>query len=444
VLRLTRGSADRVGVWTNWAGTASATPVQVAHPMDEAELATVVTDAAARGLRVKPVGTGHSFTSVAVTDGVQVRLDRLTGIQHVDADTHLVRVRAGTPLHRLNALLAGAGLAMANLGDIDRQTISGAVSTGTHGTGARFGGPATQVVGLRIVLADGSVVQCSTEHEPELFAAARVGLGALGVVSELTLQCVPAFRLHADERPMPLDHVLENLDELADGNDHFEFYWFPHTTSTLTKRNNRLPGPEPVQAPPRWRSWVDDELLSNGVFELTNRLSARVPRAVPIVNAVASRSLSARDMTCASHDVFVSRRRVRFREMEYAVPREALRHVLTELRRLVDRSSFTLPFPVEVRFAAADDVWLSTAYGRDTAYVAVHQYHRLDHGAYFDAFEQIACAAGGRPHWGKLHGLGAEQLAPLYPRFDDFRAVRDRVDPGRVFANDYLTRVLGP
>jgi L-gulonolactone oxidase len=271
-----------------------------------------------------------------------------------------------------------------------------------------------------------------------------VSVGALGVVSSLTLQAVPRYTLHRRDEPRPLEEVLDGLDALVDASDHFEFYWFPHTTRTLTKRNNRLPGDEPVQAPPRWRSWVDDELLSNGLFELTNRLSARAPRVVPVVNAVASRALSAREMTCASHDVFVSRRRVRFKEMEYAVPREALVHVLTELRRLVDRSSFTLPFPVEVRFAAADDVWLSTAYGRDTAYVAVHQYHRLDHREYFEAFEQIACAAGGRPHWGKLHGLGVEQLERLYPRFDDFRAVRDRVDPRRVFGNDYLTRVLGP
>ncbi|HEX5534337.1 MAG TPA: D-arabinono-1,4-lactone oxidase [Actinomycetales bacterium] len=447
MLRLTRGGPrPGAGAWTNWAGTATATPLQVAHPRDEAELAAVVAAAAARGLRVKPVGSGHSFTPVAVTDGVQVRLDLLSGIEridHPDADTHLVRVRAGTPLHRLNPLLADAGLAMTNLGDIDRQTISGAVATGTHGTGARFGGLATQVVGLRVVLADGSVVECSEDREPELFAAARLGLGALGVVTELTLQCVPAFRLHADERPMPLQHVLQNLDELADGNDHFEFYWFPHTTRTLTKRNNRLPGSAPVKRLPRWRSWVDDELLSNGVFELTNRLSSRVPAAVPIVNEVTSRALSARELTCASYDVFVSSRRVRFREMEYAVPREALRHLLTELRRLVAGSSFTLPFPVEIRFAAADDVWLSTAYGRETAYVAVHQYHRLDHHEYFQAFEQIACAAGGRPHWGKLHGLAEKQLRELYPRFDDFIAVRDRLDPHRVFGNDYLTRVLG-
>jgi hypothetical protein len=242
---------------------------------------------------------------------------------------------------------------------------------------------------------------------------------------------------------VPLAEVLGGFDELADGNDHFEFYWFPHTDVALTKRNNRVAagvGASPVS---RIRGWVDDELLSNRVFELTNRLAVRRPGLVPRINHFASRALSAREYVDSSYKVFCSERNVVFRESEYAVPREHVVEVVQQLRAWIDRSGERLPFPIEVRVAAADDIWLSTAYGRDTGYVAIHQYHRLAHDKYFDAFEQIVGAFGGRPHWGKLHTLGASDLRERYPRFDDFLAVRDRLDPQRAFANPYSRQVFG-
>jgi hypothetical protein len=243
--------------------------------------------------------------------------------------------------------------------------------------------------------------------------------------------------------PLPLAEVLGGFDELADGNDHFEFYWFPHTELALTKRNNGVAAAVGASPVGRIRGWVDDELLSNRVFELTNRLAVRRPALVPRINQLASRALSAREYVDASYKVFCSERNVIFRESEYAVPREQVVEVVDQLRAWIDRSGERIPFPIEVRVAAADDIWLSTAYGRDTAYVAIHQYHRLAHDKYFDAFEQIVSAFGGRPHWGKLHTLGAEQLRERYPRFDDFLAVRDRLDPGRTFTNPYTREVLG-
>jgi FAD-linked oxidoreductase len=372
-----------------------------------------------------------------------VRLDGLASITNANKGSGRVTVGAGTGLAKLNAGLASFDLAMANLGDIDKQTISGAISTGTHGTGARLGGLATQVVGLELVTADGSVLNCSAEENPDVFAAARVSIGALGVITSLTLQTVPAFLLRAQEMPLPLAEVLGGFDELADGNDHFEFYWFPHTELALTKRNNRVAAAVGASPVGRIRGWVDDELLSNRVFELTNRLAVRRPALVPRINQLASRALSAREYVDASYKVFCSERNVIFRESEYAVPREQVVEVVDQLRAWIDRSGERIPFPIEVRVAAADDIWLSTAYGRDTAYVAIHQYHRLAHDKYFDAFEQIVSAFGGRPHWGKLHTLGAEQLRERYPRFDDFLAVRDRLDPGRTFTNPYTRQVLG-
>jgi L-gulonolactone oxidase len=431
-----------MATWTNWAGNVSS-DVTRATPGSVAELARIVGEATERGQRVKPVGAGHSFTAIAATDGVQLCLDRLAGVVRADRGNGQVTVLAGTRLHALNAALWQLGLSMTNLGDIDAQSIAGAISTGTHGTGARLGGLATQVVGLDLVLADGSLLHCSADENPEVFAAARVGLGALGVLVTVTLQCEPAYALAAAEAPALLDDVLDELDDLVIGNDHFEFFWFPHTRRALTKRNNRvLPGTE-LRPIGRLRHWVDDEFLSNTVFEGINRVTARRPALIAPVNAIATHLLGARDYIDRSYHVFASERRVRFRETEYAVPRAAVPHVLAEIERYFGRTGERIGFPVEVRFAAADDIWLSTAYGRDTGYVAVHQYHRREHEAYFRAVEAIAAEVGGRPHWGKLHYRDAASLRPVYDRFDDFVAVRDKLDPQRTFGNEYLAQVLG-
>ena len=430
--------------WQNWAGNQSASPLQVAQARDVDDVSLVVRSAAERGLRVRPVGAGHSFTAAAVTDGVLLRLDHLTGVTSVDPVTGRVRVLSGTRLHQLNPALQEVGLALPNLGDIDRQALAGAIATGTHGTGARLHGIASAVTGLALVLADGTVLECSAERHADVFEAARIGLGALGIVTEVELQCVPAFRLHAVERPEPLLPLLERVQEEADANDHFELYWFPHTDRTMTKRNNRVEEGDTVPGPlPAWRAWVDDELMANGLFERVNRVAARWPATVPTLAQVTGRAQTAREFTDDSWRVFCSRRAVRFVESEYAVPRAAVRDVVLALRDWVDRHDEALPFPVEVRFLAADDLWLSTAHGRDTAYVAVHQYHRMRHERYFAAFEAIVAEHDGRPHWGKLHTLDASRLRRLYPRFDDFLAVRRKLDPTGLFGNAYLERVLG-
>ncbi len=429
--------------WTNWAGNQTASPVEVAHPRDAHEIARVVKDAAAAGRRVKAIGSGHSFTAIGLTDGVQLQLDRHAGLVSMDVATGLVTVEAGMPLHVLNPLLSEHGLAMPNLGDIDRQTISGALSTGTHGTGARLPGLGAMVAGLELVLADGSVVSCSAAERPEVFAAARVGLGALGVLSTVTLQTVPEFMLRAVEGPDRLDAVLDSFVEQAERHDHMEFYWFPHTDRVLTKRNDRVAAGEPNKPLGRLKGWVDDELLSNKVFELTNRVTRRLPGAIPRVNRLAAGALSSREFTAPSYDVFCSPRSVRFVESEWALPREALPQVVREIDAFVRRAGLRVSFPVEVRVAAADDVWLSTAHERPSAYVAVHMYRGTPFEEYFRGVEDIAVAAGGRPHWGKLHTRTADQLREVYPRFADFVALRDQLDPQRVFANDYLDRVLG-
>ena len=426
--------------WANWAGNQTARAARVAHPSTTAELAFVLRGAADEGLRVKAVGSGHSFTPTALTDGVRIELDRMASLVRVDGD--LVTVQAGMKLAALNATLAAHGLAMPNLGDIDAQTISGALSTGTHGTGAAYGCLSTFIEALEVVTADGAVLRCSATSQPDLFAAARVNIGALGVLSEVTLRCVPAFTLRADERPAPLSDVWSGLDEHIAANDHFEFYWFPYTDRVQMKRNNIVPASDRPLA--GWRRWLDDDFLSNTVFGGACRLGRALPSAVPTISRVSARALSARTYTAPSHEVFCTPRRVRFVEMEYGLPREALREAFDGLRSVIAGLPYKIQFPVEVRFTAADDIWLSHGYGRESAYVAIHQFAGAPYEPYFRTFEAVCADLCGRPHWGKLHYREAATLRTSYPRFDDFLAVRERLDPHRTFANPYTDRVLGP
>lgn len=435
--------------WRNWSHTATCTPQAVATPTDEDELSVVVAQSREKEIPVKAVGSGHSFTDCATTSGTMIRLDHFDDIEWVgpprEDGSRLVRVGAGMTLKRLSHALDIRGLALENMGDVDKQTISGAVSTGTHGTGLGLSGFAGMVHHIRIVTSEGHVRNLDAHTTPGWFEAARLGLGAVGVITALTLRVVPAFTLWAHEAPRPLDEVLEALldtDGPVLGHDHFEFYWFPHTTTALTKTNNRVPiNDAPL---PTWRRLLDDELLSNGVFNLTNRLLALAPGLTPGINRIASRALTERRYTAPSHRVFVTPRRVRFREMEYAIPFEAFPEAFNRLRAWFTTTGAHAPFPVEVRFSAGDDVWLSTAYQRPSAYIAVHQFAGMDYREYFQAVSQIMADFDGRPHWGKMHWLGPKQLRTRYPRFNDFLNQRDEMDPTRTFTNRYTARVLGP
>jgi FAD-linked oxidoreductase len=426
--------------WTNWGRNQTCAPARIARPASEDELVELVKEAASREQRVKAVGAGHSFTSIACTDGVLADLSAYGRVLAHDATTGRVTVEAGIPLHRLSDELDARGLALENMGDIDQQSISGATQTATHGTGLRYGNLSSQVVGMRLVTADGSVLDLSAEREPDVFKAAQVGLGALGLVSTVTLQCVPAFRLHAVEQPVPVDEVLADLDSLVEGNDHYEFYWVPHTRWALTKRNQRTG--EPARPRPRAREWVDDLLLQNYAFGALCRVGRRWPSMIPRLARIIP-STGTVDYIDRSDRVFTSPRKVRFWEMEYAIPRQAVPEALNRLRRLVDEIGMQISFPVEVRVVKGDDLWLSTAHGRDTGYIAVHVYRGTPYDAYFSGVERIMDSYGGRPHWGKLHYQTADTLAQRYPRWDDFQRVRSRLDPDQRFANPYLDRVIG-
>ena len=435
----TSGSA---GSWRNWAGTVTARPARMRMPASAADVAAEVTKAAADGLKIRMTGSGHSFTPAASTEGVLLHPGGMTAVRSIDPSAGLVTVEAGCPLSALNTALRACGLSLTNMGDIQVQTVAGATQTGTHGTGRDSGSMAAQLAALELVLADGSIVTCSADDpQPDLFNACRVGLGALGIVTAVTFRTEPQFLLTAREEPMSWSEVISRLPELTSVNEHFEFYWFPHSEGCLTKRNNRSTGP--AQPLPGWRYWLDDEFLSNSMFGAACHLGHLAPGAIPTVNSLASKALSARTYTDVPFKVFTSPRRVRFKEQEYEIPREHLAEVLGEIRALFERKDWRISFPIEVRVTPGDELWLSTAHGRDSAYIAFHVYHLSPHEDYFRETEAIMTAVGGRPHWGKMHTRDADYLRTVYPRFADFLALRDKLDPDRRFGNPYLNQVLG-
>ncbi|MEU7588787.1 D-arabinono-1,4-lactone oxidase [Micromonospora sp. NPDC049230] len=435
------GTASLAAGWSNWAGNQRGSATAILRPGSPTDVVEAVRSASADGARIRVTGSGHSFTAVALADDRRMELSELDTVVSVDVPRRLVTVPAGMTLHALNGLLARHGLALPNLGDIDAQTVAGAISTGTHGTGAGYGCLSTFVEAITLVTGTGEVLRCSADEHPDVLAAARVSLGALGVLVEVTLRCVEAFVLHAHERPAELADVLGDLPTLIGSHDHVEFYWFPYTQRVQVKSNNRVPAND--RPLPRWRGWLDDDFLANRVFAGACRLGRAVPALAPGISAVSARALTERRYTGRSDRVFCTPRRVRFVEMEYGLPREALPEALAALQRIVDGLPFKVLFPVEVRFTAADDIWLSHGYGRDNAYIAVHQYVGMPYEPYFRAFEQVAAGLGGRPHWGKLHYRDAASLATAYPRFADFQTVRNRLDPHRVFTSPHLTHVLG-
>jgi L-gulonolactone oxidase len=430
------------GEWANWAGDQRCRPARILRPQSRDELAEAVAAAAASGEKVRVAASGHSFTEAALTEGTMLRLEALSGVLDADRESGLVRVGGGTVLAELNEQLAGLGLAMENLGDIDRQTIAGAISTGTHGTGARLRNISAQVEGLELVLADGSVRHLGAATNPELLRAARVGVGALGAISTVTLRCVPAFTLLRVDAPAPREEVLDSFDERAEAHEHFELFSFPYSDLALVLERNRTE--EPPRPRGRASTYLNDVVLENWALEALSATGKAIPRLIPSLSRLAGRLASGGRTSDRSDRVFANDRRVRFTEMEYAVPRE---HGPEAARRVVDwvRSNrYPVFFPIEMRVSAGDDACLSPAHERDTAYIAVHQYRGMEWRPYFEAVEAIMDDYGGRPHWGKRHFQTAVTLAERYPAWEEFQRARDLLDPGRTFTNEYTDRVLGP
>jgi len=439
---MSRKARAATGEWVNWAGDQSCRPARIIRPRNREELAEVIGTATAAGEKVRVAASGHSFTEAALTSGTMLRLEALGGVQDADRSSGLVRVGGGTVIADLNDALADLGLAMENLGDIDRQTIAGAISTGTHGTGARLRNISAQVEGMELVLGDGSVRHLNASTDPELLRAARVGVGALGAISAVTLRCVAAFTLLRVDAPHSREEVLDSFSERADAHEHFELFTFPYSDLALVLERNR--SEEPPRPRGRGAAYLNDIVLENWALEALSATGKAIPRLIPALSRLAGRLASGSRTSDRSDRVFANERRVRFTEMEYALPRE---HGPEAARRVVEwvRSNrYPVFFPIEMRVSAGDDASLSMAHERESAYIAVHQYRGMEWRPYFEAVEAIMDEYGGRPHWGKRHFQTATTLAPRYPAWEEFQRARDHLDPGRVFNNDYTDRVIGP
>jgi L-gulonolactone oxidase len=418
--------------WVNWSGSQRAAPAQIVTPKSRHELGEIVATAPGP---IRVAGAGHSFSAGVVTDGTLLSLDALNRVLDVDGD--LVRVEAGIRLKALSRELHVRGLAMPNLGDIDAQSLAGALATGTHGTGTRLPNLAGQVTSVELVGADGSERAIGGGDE---LLAARVSLGALGVIAAVTVRCVPAFRLRHTDKPEPLEGVLEELQARADAHDHFEFWTFPHADVALTRTLDRTD--EAPNRPGKAGAYVSDVLMDNHAFRAVNEVAKRFPGTVPALNRFASKVASERDRTDFSHAIFASERLVRFEEMEYSVPREHAVPALRAARAALEHHAVS--FPIELRFTAADDALLSPAHGRDSAFVAVHVFKGMPYEPAFREVEAALSELGGRPHWGKRSFLDHRALAPRYPRWDDFQRVRAAFDPHGRFANAWIRDILGP
>jgi L-gulono-1,4-lactone dehydrogenase len=428
--------------WRNWTGDQGCVPARIERPRDRADLIEAVRRATDQGLTVRAVGSGHSFTDAACTGGVLIEMGELSRVLEVQREAGLVRVEGGIGLRALNELIWGHGMALENLGDIDRQTVSGAVSTGTHGTGARFRNLSSTIEAMELILPDGTLLEVSPDSEPELLPAVRVGLGALGVIGTVTLRTVPTFSVRRTDSPLPLAETLERLQDLADGSEHFEFYVFPHTEVALLRQSERTDDPPKPRNPAL--EFGQEVILENWVMGAIARTGRRLPSRIPRLSRFVASQLAKSTKVDRSYRVFASRRLVRFTEMEYAIPRRHAAEAIPRVIEAAERADPPVGFPIEVRFVAADDSFLSPAHGRDTCYIAVHQYQGMAWEGYFRSVEAIMDEYGGRPHWGKRHFQTAASLAERYPRWEDFLAARARLEPEGSFRNQYLDRVLGP
>ena len=428
--------------WSNWSGSVQSTPREIVLPDSVDELINLIGRAGREGRHIRVVGSGHSFTPLVQTSDILVSLDKLQGIEKIDTERQTVTVLGGTKLHRLSQELFAHGLAQENLGDIDVQSIAGAISTGTHGTGIRFGSLSTQVEQLTLVTANGELLTCSQDEHPDIFKAAQVSFGTLGIITGITLRVVPAQRLRLQSRRARLSECLQHLEQYKSEHSHFEFFWFPFTDLVQAKFLDETQ--EAVSGGKLNKLWGEFSrtVLENGAFWLLSEWSRLRPQMASTVSKISAQSIPSVDEIDYSHRLFATPRAVRFQEMEYNIPVEHLQAVISEIQECIEKHRFAVHFPVECRFVHADDIWLSPAYQRESAYVAVHMYRGMPYQAYFQHIEEIFRRYQGRPHWGKMHTRTAQELAGLYPRWQDFLSIRAQLDPQELFLNDYLHQLL--
>jgi FAD-linked oxidoreductase len=423
----------------NWSGLENWNPAEILFPESEEAIQQIVKSALDKKQKIRIIGSGHSFTKLCVTNDILITLDKYQGLVQVDKSSNQVTIKGGTKLKKLGELLHAEGLAMENLGDIDAQSIAGTISTGTHGTGAGFGTISTQVRAIRLVNGLGEIVECSTEKNVELFKAAQVSLGALGVITQITLQCLPSYKLKMVYEKSSLSEVLKTYKSINQATRNFELYWMPFTDAVLTKKAN-VTNEEVDKI--GVSSFFQEYILENLGFKILCEVANLFPSKNRWVSEISAKTLSTVVKKAYSHNIYATVRAVRFNEMEYNVPIEAYEEVMKEIQRSFEKNEFQVHFPIENRFVKGDDIYLSPAFGRDSAYIACHVYSKKKHEAYFQKMEDIFKAHDGRPHWGKLHTRNANELLALYPKMSDFLKNRAEQDPEQIFISPYLKTLL--
>ena len=426
-------------VWRNWSGFVQCTPRQILKPSSLDELQHIIGHSGRSGRSVRVVGSGHSFTPLMETEDILISLDNWQGIEEIDVKRGTVKVRGGTKLRMLGEALFEYGLAQENLGDINVQSISGAISTGTHGTGISFGTLSTQVESLTLVTADGELLECSSECNSTIFKAALTSLGLLGVIAYVTLRVIPTKRLRFESRRESLQDCFQNMDTYKQENAHFSFLWAPYTNWVQLKFLNETT--EPLSKRVLWSSFKKI-VVKNWAYWFISESCRLFPRLSKTVSKFASVSHSNTVEVEHVHHIFSTPRMVRFQEMEYNIPAEHMQAVLTEMQQCIELHGFNVHFTIECRFVHEDDIWLSPAYERPSAYIAVPMYRGMAYEEYFRHIEAIFRRYQGRPHWAKVHTQTADSLSQLYPRWNDFRRIRADLDPQGVFLNSYLQNLF--
>jgi FAD-linked oxidoreductase len=416
--------------WKNWSGSVQAQPSRMASPRTEDELATIVRGAA----KVRVVGAGHSFMPLCATTGVLLNLAELDSPIEVAADGASAWVPAGWSLKRLTAALWERGYSLPNQGDINPQSLAGAVATGTHGTGAELGSLSTFARAFRLVLADGSVVECSKEHRPELFAAQRLALGLLGVATRIRVNIMPAFHLEERIDRLPFAAAIEQFETLARKYRHAEFFVFPYADDVIMKTLH------PVAEAGAFREPAGSD---ETIFRFCCDVTAAAPAVARVLQRQLMRMIRSSQRAGPAYRIFPSERTVSFEEMEYEMPRAAGLGTLQEAIAWVRKRKLPVAFPFEFRWVAGDDIWLSPFNHGPGASISMHQYSKMEWRSLLAAAEPIFRGNGGRPHWAKRHTLAAKDVFALYPMAERFCKVRAQVDPAAKFANAHLAELFG-
>lgn len=423
----------------NWSGNQKWTPNKLIQPYTTDEIISVVKSAISNKKKIRVFGSKTSSSSLNNTNDISLNLDNYQGIIHIDKANYLVTVKSGTKLYKLTKILAKNDLALENLGDFNKQSIAGAIATATHGSGIYLGILSTQVVGIKFINGLGKEIYCSRKEKPELFKCMQVSLGTLGIVTEITLSCIDKYRVKLDKFSEKISDVLANINDYNANNRNFELLWFPYTNNTLTKYSNITNFKADRST---FYNFINDHILENYMFSLMCNLTKWFPNLRFSFSKFMTLFLLDSTRVKQYEDIYITPKNFKFNEMEYSVPIDAYQDAMKDVIKLVNSKKYKVFFPIQNRFVAQDNIYLSPCYKRVSAYISCHVFKGKDYHNYFKDLEEIFTAYEGRPHWGKIHYKKSDYFKKVYPMFEKFNQKREEHDPNNIFLNEYLKEIL--